>query len=92
MSENAARGKLILSAIMDALIGKRIAAKELATRALALGIAGGHWRLDGIPRRQLARRIGVTHAALCRRVSEIRAHFKGKPPTAKSGNAPTRQR
>lgn len=73
--ERTAVGRLVLSAIMDGLIGSRLSAKELATRALAVGIVGGHFRLKGKSYRELAARLGISHTALARRVREARRHF-----------------
>ena len=79
-------GRLVLDGIMDVLIGSRINAKELAVRALAVGIVGAHWRLHRKSVAELARRIGVTHTVLYRRVRELRA--KGPEAKARSPKRP----
>ena len=74
--DRAAIGRLVLSAIMDGLIGSRLSAKELATRALAVGIVGGHHLLTGKTYRALGASIGVSHTALRRRVRAFREQFR----------------
>lgn len=77
--EAASMALLAVEAVIDALIGPRLSAKEIATRAAALAVLRGHWRVSGLPVSRLAARLGVSHTALARRIralpGEMAAHL-----------------
>ena len=82
-----ARARLVLDAVLDALMASRLSQKELACRALALAITLGHWRVRGCSVRALARRIGVTHTALARRLSTLPEPFLSRSAQKRKGSS-----
>ena len=62
---------LALEAICDSLIGPRLSAKEIVTRAAALAKLRGHWRVRHLTVTECARRLGISHTALSRRMLAI---------------------
>ena len=69
-------GLIVLNAALDAALGSRHSAREIACRTLALAIRAGHWRVKGIPLETLAAKIGVTPHALRLRVRALPGQMK----------------
>ena len=61
-------------ALVESLIGSRLSVRELAARALAVGIVGGHWRLRGRRLSALARGLCLSRSAISRRIDLVRAN------------------
>jgi hypothetical protein len=83
-------GRLVLDAVLAALIGDRLNVKELAARSLALAVYCRHWRLHGLSTRAVAVRAGISHTALLARLRKVPVLFtvptrKPKSSTRKRG-------
>ena len=62
---------LTIEVLCNALVGPRLSAKELVTRAVALAALRGHWRFAEMTLAQIARRVGVSRTAISRRMLAI---------------------
>jgi len=62
--EEIARAIIAFESFLDYAIGRRINAKEIATRIVALALFKKHWRFHGMSAAEIARRLGVTKSAL----------------------------